>query len=58
MPLEIIPEPDEHERMAIVAALEEEAGRPADSPWAEALRPIRGDDDRLGAEGAVLPPRD
>ena len=42
--VEIAPEPDEAERKAILAALaEEEADRPADSAWAEALLP--GHDD-------------
>jgi hypothetical protein len=43
MEIEIAPEPDEHEREAIIAALAEEASEaPVDSPWAQALRPERG----------------
>jgi hypothetical protein len=38
--LQIMPEPDEAERQAILAALaDEERGRPKDSGWAEALLP-------------------
>jgi hypothetical protein len=45
MGLEITPEPDDRERAAILAALaEEDAEAPRDSPWAEALRPGRGDE--------------
>jgi hypothetical protein len=45
MDLEITPEPDEHEREAILAALAEEVSEaPVDSPWAQALRPERGDE--------------
>jgi hypothetical protein len=42
--VEITPEPDEAERKAILAALaEEEADRPAESAWAEALLPNHAD---------------
>ena len=41
-----MPEPDERERAAILAALAaEQAERPDESLWAQALRPPRGDED-------------
>ena len=45
MSLEITPEPGEHERKAILAALAaEEAEQPGASEWAAALLPTRDDD--------------
>jgi hypothetical protein len=45
-PSEITPEPEEDERKAILAALAaDEAARPAGSEWADALLPVRDDED-------------
>jgi len=44
MDYEIVPEPDEATREAILAALaEEDAEHPEPSPWAEQLLPERDD---------------
>lgn len=46
MELTISPQPDETERAAIVAALEaDEAERPQDSAWADAVLSGRGGED-------------
>ena len=48
MELEITPEPEEHERKAILAALaeeEDEGERSVESAWARAARPVHGDDE-------------
>jgi hypothetical protein len=45
-PVEITPEPDEAERRAILAALaDEDAEKPAESAWADALLPGRDADE-------------
>lgn len=46
MELTISPQPDENERAAIEAALQaDEAERPRDSAWADALLPARDGED-------------
>jgi hypothetical protein len=53
--LEITPEPDEDTRRAILAALDDENGRPALSPWAEALLPGHEDEDEAASKPGFGP---